>query len=85
MEDNKIAIAQRCYAALGNVSKAQYLRNVIVMAEKSVDGFEDPSVQAKLLVLKGRTREAESILLRYGMHCLLLCAPVIKCRENSRR
>ncbi|KNC55624.1 intraflagellar transporter 172 [Thecamonas trahens ATCC 50062] len=66
LEAGNLVVAHRCYAATGDVAKAAYLKDVLALARASVDGASHYAVQARLLVLRGTPREAESLLLRYG-------------------
>ena len=36
LEDGKLAIAERCYAAVGNIAKAQYLHQVLFQPASSL-------------------------------------------------
>ena len=54
-------MAERCYAALGNISKADYLRKLNKMV--ATDGIDNFRVQAKLAVLDKEFHRAEAILL----------------------
>jgi intraflagellar transport protein 172 len=62
VEQQNLYVAERCYAALGNIAKADYLRkiNKLVAAE----GLENFRVQAKLAVLDKQFHRAEAILLQ---------------------
>jgi intraflagellar transport protein 172 len=63
IEQQHLVVAERCYAALGNISKADYLRkiNKLVMQE-GIDNFR---VQAKLAVLEKQFHKAEAILIQH--------------------
>ena len=50
MEQQNLYVAERCYAALGNVAKADYLRKINKLA--AAEGAENFRVQAKLAVLE---------------------------------
>ncbi|XP_077991845.1 intraflagellar transport protein 172 homolog [Glandiceps talaboti] len=68
LEAKQLHIAERCYAALGDVSKARYLRNVNKAAEEAKkdiggDGTHHYVVRAKLAVLDKQFKEAEAIYL----------------------
>ena len=55
-------VAERCYAALGNMSKADYLRKLNkLIATEGIDNFR---VQAKLAVLYKQFHQAEAILIQ---------------------
>ncbi|XP_065359796.1 intraflagellar transport protein 172 homolog [Calliphora vicina] len=71
MEDGNLRVAQRCYAALGNVSKAFYLNEMIQQADKYEEatlspGIMCPEVRAKLALLSSDLRSAERIYLEQG-------------------
>jgi intraflagellar transport protein 172 len=54
-------VAERCYAALGNMSRAEYLRKLNkLIAQEGPDNFR---VQAKLAVLDKQFHKAEAILI----------------------
>jgi intraflagellar transport protein 172 len=46
-----LVVAERCYAALGNISKADYLRKINKMVAMEKDGIKNYRVQAKLAML----------------------------------
>ena len=48
LESEQLHIAERCYAALGNVSRVRYIRSLRAMAETNEGAFR---VKAKLAVL----------------------------------
>ncbi|XP_034482499.1 intraflagellar transport protein 172 homolog [Drosophila innubila] len=71
LEEGNLRVAQRCYAALGNVSKAYYLAEMIQQAddfEQSTGspGIHCPEVRAKLALLGSDLRAAERIYLEQG-------------------
>ena len=71
MEDGNLRVAQRCYAALGNVSKTFYLAEMIEEADKYEEltgspGMHCPEVRAKLALLASDLRTAERIYLEQG-------------------
>ncbi|XP_055910125.1 intraflagellar transport protein 172 homolog [Eupeodes corollae] len=70
LEDGNLRVAQRCYAALGNVSKAFYLQEMIAAADKYEEtmgpGIMCPEVRAKLALLNSDLRTAERIYLEQG-------------------
>ncbi len=56
-------VAERCYAALGNMSRADYLRKLNkLIAQEGIDNFR---VQAKLAVLEKQFHKAEAILIQH--------------------
>ena len=62
LEQQNLYVAERCYAALGNMSKADYLRKLNKMiATEGIDNFR---VQAKLAVLYKQFHQAEAILIQ---------------------
>jgi intraflagellar transport protein 172 len=62
IEQQNLYVAERCYAALGNMSKADYLRKLNkLIASEGVDNFR---VQAKLAVLDKQFHQAEAILIQ---------------------
>jgi intraflagellar transport protein 172 len=69
METQNISVAEHCYAALGNISKAGYLRKIMRIIEKYQsetgrnDGISFYKVQAKLAILEKQFHRTESILL----------------------
>ena len=68
LQQMNIGIAERCYAALGNVARARYLRNVSKLMAKyeeetKQDGKSFYLVQAKLSILSKEFAKAESLLL----------------------
>lgn len=66
LENGELHIAERCYAALGNVSKAKFLRDVNDLALANEDGYDNPMVRAKLAILNKHFKLAESLLLEQG-------------------
>lgn len=68
LDARQLHIAQRCYAAIGDVSKAQFLHDTIEIAEKSEEtmgrnGLDHYRVRARLAIMDKRLKEAESIFL----------------------
>ena len=62
----------RCFAALGDVSKARFLHQVNdlvddIESKTGMDGSRHPLVQAKLAVLNKQFKKAEGIYLEQGM------------------
>ena len=61
LEQQNLYVAERCYAALGNMAKADYLRKLNkLIATEGADNFR---VQAKLAVLDKQFHQAEAILI----------------------
>ena len=68
LEERKLKVAEQCYAALGNISKARFLHKVNKQAEKYSEetgqqGYNYYIVQAKLAMLDKQYHRAEAILL----------------------
>ena len=63
---------ERCFAALGDVSKARFIRQLNdqideISSTTGMDGARHPLVRAKLAVLNKKFKEAEGIYLEQGM------------------
>ncbi|XP_043216719.1 intraflagellar transport protein 172 homolog isoform X2 [Amphibalanus amphitrite] len=69
VDSQQLHIAERCYAALGDVSKAKYLREVIMLAEQVAqkmghgDGMDFYEVRARMAVFSRQFKDAEAIYL----------------------
>ena len=63
LESEQLHIAERCYAALGNVSRVRYIRTLRTMAETNEGQFR---VKAKLAVLDKQFKVAEALYLEQG-------------------
>ncbi|KAL5460471.1 hypothetical protein EMCRGX_G033922 [Ephydatia muelleri] len=71
LEASQLHIAERCYAALGDVAKVRYLHDIIKMAaditkETGEDGSSHHTIKAQLAVLNKDLEKAEKILLQRG-------------------
>lgn len=71
VKDRKLGIAERCFAALGDVATTRYLRKLnditeAVDAEGLTEGIEHYAVRAKLALLDKQFKVAESIYLEQG-------------------
>eukprot|EP00879_Flechtneria_rotunda_P031401 GHRR01034304.1.p1 GENE.GHRR01034304.1~~GHRR01034304.1.p1 ORF type:complete len:132 (+),score=63.98 GHRR01034304.1:681-1076(+) len=73
LEQEALAVAERCYAALGDVAKARYLHKLVKAASKSGSadiaarpGQLPTSVCAKLALLSKQWPVAEALLLAQG-------------------
>ncbi|KAH8278227.1 hypothetical protein KR044_002922 [Drosophila immigrans] len=71
LEEGNLRVAQRCYAALGNVSKAFYVAEMLQQADHfeqatGTPGILCPQVRAKLALLGSDLRAAERIYLEQG-------------------
>lgn len=56
LESKQLHVAERCFAALGDVSKAKYLRETLNVADAAAenfggDGMDAPEVWARLYIL----------------------------------
>ena len=61
IDQQNLIVAERCYAALGNIAKADYLRKINkLVAQEGIGNFR---VQAKLAVLEKQFHKAEAILI----------------------
>jgi intraflagellar transport protein 172 len=65
ISSKNLMIAQRCYAAIGSYSKANYIKKVMRISEK--DGNDNPLVEAKLLILDKQFNNAENLLLQNNL------------------
>jgi intraflagellar transport protein 172 len=69
LEEKNLLVAERCYSALGDISKAKYLHSIIKLVEKykvetgKEDGLEYYKVQAKLALLSKQFYQAEIFYL----------------------
>ena len=71
LEAKQLAIAERCYAALGDVAKAKYLRETLDIGEAAAaemfggngDGFDTPEVWARLFIIDKQFKAAEGLYL----------------------
>ncbi|XP_037908543.1 intraflagellar transport protein 172 homolog isoform X1 [Hermetia illucens] len=70
LEQENFRVAQKCFAALGNVSKAFFLGEMIQAADKYEElygpGVKCPEVRAKMALLYSDLRAAERIYLENG-------------------
>lgn len=64
IEARNLYIAQRSEASLGDYSKVAYIKRIIKEKEKNA---ENPLVEAKILILEKRFREAEELLVKHSM------------------
>ncbi|XP_026827198.1 intraflagellar transport protein 172 homolog isoform X2 [Ooceraea biroi] len=68
MNERKLAIAARCYAAMGDVACTKFLKETVEIGEKYAketgnDPMGNPDVWARLAVLNGDLKTAEAIYL----------------------
>lgn len=67
LQERKLHIAERCYAALNDVARARYLRKVgKIAAAAGALGADDYMVSVKLDVLERQFKKAEYTLLNQG-------------------
>ena len=70
IENKELFIAQRCFAALGDVSRCRYLQQVNDLIDElsqvSSDPLYHPAVRAKMAVFEKQFKLAESIYLEQG-------------------
>ncbi len=71
LESRQLGIAERCYAALGDVARSRYLRETLNVAEAAAeatggDGWDAPEVWARLYILDGQFKAAEGVYLEQG-------------------
>jgi intraflagellar transport protein 172 len=76
MQDQQYLIAERCFAALGNISKARYLRKLHKELRRLADSEEEQEgagmgiyhwkIRAKLAMLDKDFKTAEQIFLEQG-------------------
>ncbi|KAG7173582.1 Intraflagellar transport protein 172-like [Homarus americanus] len=71
LEGRHIYIAERCFAALGDVSKVRYLQGINQIRQeyqetRGEDGIQEYEVQARLAILDKQFKTAESIYLDYN-------------------
>ncbi|XP_076806393.1 intraflagellar transport protein 172 homolog [Clavelina lepadiformis] len=78
LDGRQLYIAQRCYAALGDIAKTRYLKKVNNMAdeyatETGLNGMDFYRVQAKLAILEKEYKKAERIYVENGAidECIL--------------
>uniref|UniRef100_A0A0N4ZD27 WD_REPEATS_REGION domain-containing protein n=1 Tax=Parastrongyloides trichosuri TaxID=131310 RepID=A0A0N4ZD27_PARTI len=63
IDEERLYIAQRSYAALKNYCKVAYLHEIIIEGEEYPDKYEDYRIKAKISLLKGNYKEAEKYYL----------------------
>eukprot|EP01063_Lacrimia_lanifica_P008046 TRINITY_DN1519_c0_g1_i1.p1 TRINITY_DN1519_c0_g1~~TRINITY_DN1519_c0_g1_i1.p1 ORF type:complete len:1768 (+),score=790.58 TRINITY_DN1519_c0_g1_i1:95-5398(+) len=74
LQDRKLHIAERCFAALGDMSKARALNRIGELAQRamgedkvmSAEGYQHYSVRAQLEILNKNFKAAEGIYLERG-------------------
>lgn len=71
MQAQKLHVAERCYAALGDVSKARYLHKLVSIQDYASENYDGNGanhymVRAKLAVLDKQFKRAEAVLLEQG-------------------
>ena len=66
MDEGNYAVAERCYAALGDLSRAQYLHQVNELVNMHGGDVSHYQVVAAVAVLNAEYKRAEGILLQHG-------------------
>lgn len=73
VQEMKLHIAERCYAAMGDVANVEAIRQIRKLAiaaskasEGATNGYEHWSVQAELFIMKRDFKQAEQIYLEMG-------------------
>uniref|UniRef100_A0A7S3QV19 Intraflagellar transport protein 172 homolog n=1 Tax=Dunaliella tertiolecta TaxID=3047 RepID=A0A7S3QV19_DUNTE len=71
LANNQVVIAERCYAALGDISRTRFLHKVVKEAQQAAkatggNGYDSYSVRAKLAMLNKQWPVAENLLLSQG-------------------
>ncbi|MEW5300130.1 MAG: hypothetical protein WDW38_002966 [Sanguina aurantia] len=71
LQNNQVVIAERCYAALGDIAKTRFLHKIVKAATKAAaevggDGYESFAVRSQLAQLGKQWHVAESLLLAQG-------------------
>ncbi|KAJ3078604.1 hypothetical protein HK102_004372, partial [Quaeritorhiza haematococci] len=68
LKDHNLLIAERCFAALGDVAKTRYLHglNELAASQHYEDGLNHYTIRAKLAVLDKQFKLAETIYLDQG-------------------
>lgn len=71
LRENNVEVAERCFAAVGDIAKVKYLKTVKKTGlqfkrETGKDSHQCPLVQAKLCMLNKKYTQAETILLNHN-------------------
>ncbi|XP_065179819.1 intraflagellar transport protein 172 homolog [Sycon ciliatum] len=70
--DHQLAVARRCFAAMGDIDQVEYIDKVLATAEAAAieqgggDGMQHYDVQARLAVMGGHYQLAENLYLTQG-------------------
>ena len=67
IKNKNLTVAEKCFAAIGSYSKANYIKKVIKYMEKNKLTVENPLIEARLLILDKRFNDAESLLLENNL------------------
>ena len=67
IKNKNLTVAEKCFAAIGSYSKANYIKKVIKFMEKNKLTVENPLIEARLLILDKRFNDAESLLLENNL------------------
>lgn len=67
----QVVIAERCYAALGDITKTRFLHKVVKQAQRAAaelggNGYDSHNVRAHLAQLSKQWPAAEALLLAQG-------------------
>lgn len=60
-----LAVAEQCYAAIGDISRAAFVRGLVDLAAQS-GGADSAAVRARLAVLRKQWHVAEGLMLQQG-------------------
>lgn len=63
---NNLSVAERCFAALGDVAKSHYLKETIEISKNDPNGLQSPTVWARMAILNNDLKIAENIYLEQG-------------------
>lgn len=61
-----LAVAEQCYAAIGDISRARFVHGLIELAE-AAGGVDSYAVRARLAVLRKQWHIAEGLMLQQGL------------------
>ncbi|GFH08380.1 WD_REPEATS_REGION domain-containing protein, partial [Haematococcus lacustris] len=71
LASNQVVIAERCYAALGDITRTRFLHKVVKKAQRAAaehggDGYDSYAVRAQLAMLAKQWPAAEALLVAQG-------------------
>lgn len=61
--NKNLIVAQRCFAAIGNYPKSNFLKKILKIMEKTGVTVDHPVIEARLLILDKQFNNAENLLL----------------------